>query len=105
MAPRRGAPRCAAVRPCDAWDCGFAPPNPRMQYTATAFAQPIRRVFGLLFRIEEAAEFTALAGALTINIGTLSPHWVEAMEAAALAAGETGRPCRQSPLSLHAPWL
>ncbi|MDX1465969.1 MAG: hydroxyethylthiazole kinase, partial [Halomonas sp.] len=36
---------------------------------------------------EEAAEFTALAGALTINIGTLSPHWVEAMEAAALAAG------------------
>jgi hypothetical protein len=30
-----------------------------MQYTATAFAQPIRRVFGLLFRIEEGVEDTA----------------------------------------------
>jgi hydrogenase-4 component B len=42
------------VRRCDAWDCGFAPPTPRMQYTATAFAQPIRRVFALLFRIDES---------------------------------------------------
>jgi NADH:ubiquinone oxidoreductase subunit 5 (subunit L)/multisubunit Na+/H+ antiporter MnhA subunit len=41
------------VRRCDAWDCGFAPPAADMQYTATAFAQPIRRVFGLLFHIEE----------------------------------------------------
>jgi hydrogenase-4 component B len=48
---RRGAVR--RVRRCDPWDCGFAPPTPRMQYTATAFAQPIRRVFGLLFHIEE----------------------------------------------------
>ncbi len=48
---RRGTVR--RVRRNDAWDCGFAPPGPRMQYTATAFAQPIRRVFGLLFRIEE----------------------------------------------------
>lgn len=48
---RRGAVR--RVRRCDAWDCGFAPPNARMQYTAAAFAQPIRRVFGLLFHIEE----------------------------------------------------
>ncbi len=49
---RRGAVR--RIRRCDAWDCGFAPPNPRMQYTATAFSQPIRRVFGLLFHIEES---------------------------------------------------
>ena len=48
---RRGAVR--KVRRCDAWDCGFAPPNARMQYTATAFAQPIRRVFGVLFEIKE----------------------------------------------------
>lgn len=41
------------VRRCDPWDCGFAPPTARMQYTATAFAQPIRRVFGMLFSIEE----------------------------------------------------
>jgi len=49
----RGARR---VRRCDAWDCGFAPPAARMQYTASAFAQPIRRVFGLLFRIEEGVD-------------------------------------------------
>jgi hydrogenase-4 component B len=49
---RRSAVR--RVRRCDAWDCGFAPPTPRMQYTATAFAQPARRVFGLLFRVDES---------------------------------------------------
>jgi hydrogenase-4 component B len=49
----RGARR---VKRCDAWDCGFAPPTPGMQYTSTAFAQPIRRVFGMLFHIEEGLE-------------------------------------------------
>ena len=49
----RGAP-VRWVRRGDAWDCGFAPPSPRMQYTATAFAQPIRRIFGLLFTIDES---------------------------------------------------
>ena len=44
------------VRRCDAWDCGFAPPTANMQYSATAFAQPIRRVFGLLFKIDEGVE-------------------------------------------------
>ena len=53
---RRGAVR--NVRRCDAWDCGFAPPNARMQYTATAFAQPIRRVFGGLFEIDESVSPT-----------------------------------------------
>ncbi len=50
---RRGIRR---VRVCDAWDCGYMPPTPSMQYTASAFAQPIRRVFGLLFHIEEKVE-------------------------------------------------
>src|SRR2546430_12214386 len=35
---------------------------------------------------EEVEEMTRLAGALVINIGTLSPHWVEAMLAAGRAA-------------------
>lgn len=51
---------------------------------------------------EEATEFTALAGALTINIGTLSPPWVDAMEASALAAGETGRPWVLDPVAVGA---
>lgn len=48
--------RRGSVRRCDPWDCGFAPPSPRMQYTATAFAQPVRRVFGLLFAVDAETE-------------------------------------------------
>jgi formate hydrogenlyase subunit 3/multisubunit Na+/H+ antiporter MnhD subunit len=51
--------RRGGIRQCDPWDCGFSPPDPRMQYTATAFAQPIRRVFGLLFHIDERVETEA----------------------------------------------
>ncbi len=43
-----------AVRRAPAWDCGFPDPSPVTQYTATSFAQPIRRVFGALaFRARE----------------------------------------------------
>ena len=42
-----------AVRRCGVWDCGFSSPGPRMQYTASAFSQPIRQVFGLLFHVDE----------------------------------------------------
>ncbi|HUC18870.1 MAG TPA: hydrogenase 4 subunit B [Acetobacteraceae bacterium] len=43
-----GARRLAAhaVRRAPAWDCGFPDPRPVTQYTATSFAEPIRRVFG-----------------------------------------------------------
>ena len=43
-----GARRLAthAVRRAPAWDCGFPNPRPETQYTATSFAEPIRRVFG-----------------------------------------------------------
>jgi formate hydrogenlyase subunit 3/multisubunit Na+/H+ antiporter MnhD subunit len=47
----RGAAR---VKRCDPWDCGFAPPTPAMQYTAAAFAQPFRRVFGALLQVDES---------------------------------------------------
>ncbi len=33
----------------DAWDCGTPGINPRAQYTAASFSQPIRRVFGTYF--------------------------------------------------------
>ena len=44
------------TRRADAWDCGFSPPDARMQYTGTAFAQPMRRVFRPLFRVDETVE-------------------------------------------------
>jgi hypothetical protein len=31
-----------------AWDCGFPDPSPATQYTASSFAQPLRRVYGAL---------------------------------------------------------
>ncbi|MEW9805552.1 hydroxyethylthiazole kinase [Mesorhizobium sp. ZMM04-5] len=41
---------------------------------------------------EEAGEFAAIAGALTVNIGTLSPAWVAGMKAAVAGATAAGRP-------------
>lgn len=32
------------------WDCGYAAPTPRMQYTATSFAEPLTTLFGLLLQ-------------------------------------------------------
>lgn len=51
---------------------------------------------------EEVADLTALAGALTVNIGTPSPHWVEAMAEAAAAAGATGTPWVLDPVAVGA---
>jgi hydrogenase-4 component B len=43
-----------ALRRSAAWDCGFPDASPTTQYTATSFAQPIRRVFGgVIFRARE----------------------------------------------------
>jgi formate hydrogenlyase subunit 3/multisubunit Na+/H+ antiporter MnhD subunit len=32
------------------WDCGYAAPNPRMQYTASGFAQPLTGLFHFVLR-------------------------------------------------------
>ena len=69
---RRSAVR--RVRRSDAWDCGFAPPTPRMQYTASAFAQPIRRVFGALFHIEEGVHRRE-DGALGYRLKVVDRAW------------------------------
>jgi len=40
-----------------AWDCGYPDPNPMTQYTASSFAQPIRRVYGTtIFHAREIGE-------------------------------------------------
>lgn len=48
--PRR---RKTPVKIGATWDCGFGPLNARMQYTATAFSMPIRRIFKPVWPIEE----------------------------------------------------
>ncbi|MBI5238932.1 MAG: hypothetical protein HY926_00525 [Elusimicrobia bacterium] len=37
------------------WDCGYAAPGPRMQYTASSFAQPITGLFSFFLRPRERA--------------------------------------------------
>jgi len=51
---------------------------------------------------EEVEEMAALAGALVLNIGTLSPHWVDAMIAAGVAANEQGVPVVLDPVGAGA---
>jgi hydrogenase-4 component B len=42
------------LRRAPAWDCGYPDASPATQYTASSFAQPIRRVFGAaVFRARE----------------------------------------------------
>jgi len=45
------------LRRAPAWDCGYPDLSPATQYTATSFAQPIRRVFGtFVFRAREQVD-------------------------------------------------
>jgi hydroxyethylthiazole kinase len=52
--------------------------------------------------IEEVEEMVALAGALVLNIGTLSSHWVEAMVVAGRAANARGIPIVLDPVGTGA---
>src|SRR5216110_1947647 len=51
---------------------------------------------------EEVEEMAALAGAVVLNIGTLSPHWVDAMIAAGRVANERGVPVVLDPVGVGA---
>ena len=51
---------------------------------------------------EEVEEMVGLAGALVLNIGTLSSHWVDAMLAAGRAAGARGVPVVLDPVGAGA---
>jgi hydrogenase-4 component B len=45
------------LRRAPPWDCGYPDSSPATQYTASSFAQPIRRVFGsVVFRAREYVE-------------------------------------------------
>ena len=52
--------------------------------------------------IEEVEEMAAVAGALVLNIGTLSDHWIEAMLLAARAANQAGTPVVLDPVGAGA---
>lgn len=50
-----GSIKLRTVKP---WDCGYGGINSRMQYSATAFAMPLRRVFHAAWSIREKIEKT-----------------------------------------------
>lgn len=55
--------------------------------------------------VEEVETFTPMAGALTVNIGTLSADWLVAMKRAARAAGASGTPWVLDPVAhFITPW-
>lgn len=47
-----------AIRRGAIWDCGFEKLTARMQYNATSFSMPIRRIFGYLFDIKEQVDLS-----------------------------------------------
>src|SRR6185295_15251877 len=64
------------VRRGPAWDCGFPDASPATQYTASSFAQPIRRVFGTtVFHAREVGDMpppgSARPARLTVEIRDL----------------------------------
>jgi hydroxyethylthiazole kinase len=52
--------------------------------------------------VEEVEEMVGLASALVLNIGTLSPHWIEAMVLAGRAANARGIPIVLDPVGAGA---
>ncbi|MCF0057958.1 hydroxyethylthiazole kinase [Dyadobacter sp. CY356] len=72
-----------------------------MNYTANALlaigASPV-----MAHAVEEVEDMVAIAGALVINIGTLSPVWVEGMKKAMLTAVKLGKPVILDPVGAGA---
>ena len=56
----------------------------------------------MVHAMEEVEDFVAIASALVVNIGTLSPAWVDAMERAADRARELGKPWVLDPVGAGA---
>ena len=59
------------LRLSDSWGCGRMEQTPRMEYTSTAFAEPLRRVFAELYRPTKE---------LTIDFHPESKYFVQSIE-------------------------
>jgi hydroxyethylthiazole kinase len=56
----------------------------------------------MVHAVEEVEDFVAISSTLVINIGTLSPRWVEAMRLAAAKAAALGKPFVLDPVGCGA---
>jgi hydrogenase-4 component B len=59
------------LRRSDSWGCGRVGQTPRMEYTATAFAEPLRRVFAELYHPSKE---------LTMHVHPESKYFVQSIE-------------------------
>jgi hydrogenase-4 component B len=72
-----GVRRRRPVSRGETWGCGYAHPNPRMQYTASSFAAPLLAVYGPLAGIRETRSpgaFASHARELVLD-GAILPAW------------------------------
>jgi hydrogenase-4 component B len=51
------------------WDCGFGGINARMQYSATAFAMPLRRVFNAVWPVKETVTAEKNSSKYELHVG------------------------------------
>src|SRR6202030_1148037 len=56
----------------------------------------------MVHAVEEVEDFVSISSALVINIGTLSPRWVDAMRLAAAKAVQLGKPWVLDPVGCGA---
>ena len=94
------------LRRAPAWDCGYPDPSTATQYTASSFAQPIRRVYGTtVFRAREIGEMPppgSIAPArLTVELHDLI--WDAAYAPIAELHRLCGRPAQRSAIPHHPP--
>jgi NADH:ubiquinone oxidoreductase subunit 5 (subunit L)/multisubunit Na+/H+ antiporter MnhA subunit len=73
----------AEIRRAPAWDCGYPEPSSQTQYTASSFAQPIRRVYGtVVFRARETVDMpppgNPRAATLVVSLRDLVWDWLYA---------------------------
>ncbi|OGV73496.1 MAG: hypothetical protein A3K19_16920 [Lentisphaerae bacterium RIFOXYB12_FULL_65_16] len=61
------------VRRAVTWDCGYAAPSPRMQYTASSFAQPLTDFFEVLLRTRKHMRLPDVHFPTAANIETETP--------------------------------
>jgi len=78
------------VRRAPTWDCGYPDAAPDTQYSASSFAQPIRRVFGtLVFGAREIGDMpppgSTAPARLTVVVRDLIWDWLYAPVAAGIA--------------------
>ena len=68
----------ARLRRGPAWDCGFPDLRPETQYSASSFAQPLRRVFGtLVFSAREQVEMPPPGDPrpARLTVSLIDPAW------------------------------